>query len=224
MHGEGEALRNGVGPRTSIVTRLLLVRHGRSELNAQGRPQGWLDSPLDEVGRRQARAAARRLQQEGPEILYTSTLRRASETAEIMAQVLGVPLVADERLKERNLGAIAGLTNKEIEERFPEWVRRWREAPGRVPPPGAEGLELLWRRVEDVFEEIRSRHPTGTVGVVSHGGVLGVYLTHVAGAERGSPSSFSLGNGSLSVVEFDGLRLRIRLANDQSHLEDEKRR
>ena len=75
------------------MTRLLLVRHGRSELNAVGRVQGWLDSPLDELGRAQSLAVARRLQRESPVIVYTSTLRRASETAEIIGAELGLAVV-----------------------------------------------------------------------------------------------------------------------------------
>jgi len=193
-------------------------------MNAQRRAQGWLDSPLDEVGRAQARAVARRLQRENPQIIYTSPLSRARETAETIAQALGVPLVADERLKERDVGEIAGLNNKEIEERFPEWFQRWRESPGWVPPPGAEPPEIFWRRVVEVFEEIVGRHPNGVVGVVSHGGVLGTYLAYLVGAKPGSPSPFSLGNGSLSVVEFEGPRPRIRFVNERCHLGEEQER
>lgn len=201
------------------MTRLLLIRHGRSELNAQERVQGWLDSPLDEVGQAQARAVARRLEGEGLAIVYSSTLRRARETAEVIAGALSIPLVTDERLKERDVGAIAGLNNEEIEERFPEWVQIWRKNPGRLPPPGAERTEAFWERVVAVFEEIVARHPGEVVGVVSHGGVLGVYLTYLVGAERGSPSPFAFGNGSISIVESDGLRFRIQRVNDCCHLE-----
>jgi len=204
------------------VTRLLLVRHGRSEMNAQRRVQGWLDSPLDEVGRAQARAVANRLRREQPMILYTSPLRRARETAEIIAQTLDLPIVTDDRLKERDVGAIAGLTNAEIEQRFPEWVERWRKMPDWVPPPGAEQPEAFWERVVSVFEEILARHSRGAVGVVAHGGVLGTYLAHLVGAPKGSPSAFSLANGSLSVVETDGVRPRIRLVNDRCHLPQEE--
>ena len=201
--------------------RLLLVRHGRSEMNAQRRAQGWLDSPLDEVGRAQARAVARRLQQEPPRILYTSPLSRARETAEIIAQALGVPLAVDDRLKERGLGAISGLTREEIEERFPEWIQRWRENPEWVPPPGGEGPEVFWERVVGVFEEIVARHPGQVVGVVSHGGVIGTYLTHLVGAERGTRSPFALANGSLSIVELNEHRARIHLVNECCHLKEE---
>jgi broad specificity phosphatase PhoE len=188
-------------------------------MNAEKRVQGWLDSPLDDVGRAQTRAAARRLRREEPEVLYTSPLRRARETAEIIARELDISLVEDERLKERDVGEIAGLNNAEIEEQFPEWVQRWRKAPGRVSPPGAEPLQAFRGRVLDVFEEIVSRHGGHVVGVISHGGVLGVYLTHLAGAESGSPSPFSLANGSLSIVEFGEPRVRIRLVNAQCHLD-----
>ncbi len=205
------------------MTRLLLLRHGRSEMNAEHRVQGWLDSPLDEVGRAQAQAVARRLRQEEMEVLYTSTLRRARETAEIITGVLNVPLVADERLRECDVGAIAGLNNKEIEARFPEWVQRWRETGGLAPPPGAEQPEVFWGRVVEAFDEIVGRHSGEVVGVVTHGGVLGTYLSHLVGVVRKGRSPFSLGNCSLSIVEFDTVGFRIRLVNDQYHLEGEKK-
>lgn len=202
------------------MTRLFLMRHARSRMNAERRVQGWLDSPLDGVGREQAHALGRRLRREELDALYSSPLKRALETAQIVAEMLDLPLIEDERLKERGVGAIAGLNSQEIEERFPEWVESWRERPGAVPPPGGECHEALWGRVEEAFTDILARHPDGAVGVVTHGGVLNVYLTHLVGVKRGYPSHFSFANGSISIVDLSDRDLRIRLVNDQCHLEN----
>jgi broad specificity phosphatase PhoE len=208
-----------VGREGRAVTRLLLVRHGRSEMNAQGRVQGWLDSPLDETGREQARALARRLEGESPVVVYTSTLQRAQATAEIIAGQLGVPLVADGRLRERNPGAITGLTSEEIRARFPKLVRKLHEGAELTSLPEAERAEAFRERVVEAFGEIADRHLNGAVAVVTHGGVLAAYVGHLLGVETGRYLPLSFANGSLSIVEVDGARSpRVRLLNDRCHL------
>lgn len=201
------------------MTRLLLVRHGRSELNAAGRVQGWLDSPLDELGREQAQQLAHRLRVEQPQAVYTSTLRRARQTAEVIAVALGIPLAADERLRERDAGALTGLNPAEIEEQFPEWVQQWRDSRRMAAPPQGEQPADFCARVVAVFDEIASRHPDGAVSVVTHGGVLATYLGHLLGLEPGRWAPFSFGNGSLTVVDLGTDGPRIRLVNDRCHLE-----
>ncbi len=199
------------------MTRLLLVRHGRSEMNAERRVQGWLDSPLDALGRSQAEAVAQRLRLESPEALYTSTLRRARETAEIIAAALDLPLVDDARLRERNVGDIAGMNSEEIDAQFPGLMKRWRES-RLVTPPGGEERDDFWGRVTAAFDDITTRHPDGAVTIVTHGGVLATYMGHLLGLEPGIWPPMSFGNTSLSVVELNGGQPHIRLVNDRCHL------
>ena len=199
------------------MTRLFLIRHGRSVWNADHRIQGQADPPLDGVGREQARRLAERLREDAPVTLYTSPLQRAQETAEIVGEALGVPVVPDERLKEYDVGAITGLTWAQIEERYPEVARRWREASESLEIPGEEGDAPFRARVAAAFDEIGSRHTEGTVGVVAHGGTLGIYLNHLIGL-RTWLSPFRFGNGSLSIVELNPVRPRIALLNDTCHL------
>lgn len=201
------------------MTRLLLVRHGRSELNAAGRVQGWLDSPLDELGRAQSLAVARRLQREGPVVVYTSTLRRASETAEIIGVELGLPVVPDERLIERGVGDIAGMSGEEIESQFPGFVEEWRQGRRMVVPPGGEAVERFTARVQAAFDEIVGRHNGQPVVVVTHGGVLANYMGQLLGIEAGRWAPFAFGNGSLSVVEFGERGARVLGINERCHLE-----
>lgn len=201
------------------MLRLLLIRHGRSEMNAQGRIQGWLDSPLDDLGRVQAHAVAGRLQREGLALLYSSDLRRAWETAQIIGQTLDIPLIPDVRLRERNLGDIAGLSGEEVQERFPDMVREWEGSRMMRPAPGGEQPADFWARVVAAFDDIVARHPEGTVGVVTHGGVLAAYMSHLMGLEVGRWGLLSFGNGSLSAVELTERGARIRWVNDCCHLD-----
>jgi len=203
------------------VTRLLLVRHGRSELNAAGRVQGWLDSPLDELGREQARRTARRLQSEQPQVVYTSPLRRAQETAEAVAAAFAIPLLADDRLRERDAGALAGLNSEEIEEQFPEWVQQWRASRRMIAPPAGEQPADFCARIVAAFDEIITRHLDGVATVVTHGGVLATYMGHLLGLEAGRWAPFAFGNGSLTIVDVRSDGPRIRLVNDRCHLEVE---
>ena len=204
------------------MTRLLLARHGRSEMNAQRRVQGWLDSPLDDVGREQARALAGRMHRENPTVIYTSPLSRARETAEIVAGLLQIKVICDERLKERSVGDVAGMTGEEIAARFPDFMRRWRDPRTFAIPPGGEEPQVFTRRVTQALAEIGARHPQETVGVVTHGGVLGVYMGYLLGIETGRWAPFSFRNGSLSVVELGDTGVRIKTVNSCCHLETEE--
>jgi broad specificity phosphatase PhoE len=199
------------------LTRLLLIRHGRSVWNAQGRIQGRADPPLDELGREQARRLAERLRAEAVVALYTSPLRRARETADIIGWALDLPVVPDERLQEYDVGDVTGLTWEQVVERYPDVAQRWAEAQEEVEIPGEEGGGPFRARVVAAFGDIVSRHADGPVGVVAHGGTLGTYLNHLIGLQAWL-SPFRFGNGSLSVVEANPVRPRIVLLNDVCHL------
>lgn len=199
------------------MLRLLLIRHGRSTFNAERRVQGWLDPPLDEQGRAQAEAVALRLAGRPVEAAYSSDLRRARETAQVLANLLGCPLILDPRLRERDLGAISGLTAEEIRLGFPEVVRAWET--NRADFPGAEPSVAFWGRVTAAFADIIAAHPQGEVAVVAHGGTLTVYLASLLGLSPGWRIPLRLDNGSLSVVEVEDGRPRICLVNDCCHLD-----
>jgi len=201
------------------VTRLFLIRHGRSTWNAEHRFQGWADPPLDDEGQEQARRLAERLQGNGKAMvaLYTSPLRRAQETADIIGETLGLPVTPDERLKEGGVGVLTGLTWAQVEERYADVKQSFERADESIEIPGGEDAELFRARVTAVFDEIVARHAGETVGVVSHGGTLGTYFNYLIGLP-GRFSPFRFGNTSLSVVEVNPVRPRILLLNDICHL------
>jgi broad specificity phosphatase PhoE len=166
--------------RSATVTTLLLVRHGETDWNREGRWQGLPDTHLNDHGREQARSLA--LQTDGVDVIYSSDLARARETAEIVAEDLGLEVRLDERLRERSFGEWEGFNMAEIEERFAEAHRRWRAGEG----PGAEDAEPFAefaRRIHDFLNEILERHPGETVLVISHGGSIRAIHAVAAGLD-----------------------------------------
>ena len=203
--------------------RLLLIRHGESEGNAARRLQGQGEYPLSELGRAQARHLTDRLNKAYDDIavIYTSSLSRAVETAEILAEVLDAPVVSDDRLREYDVGQLTGLTMEDIRERFPQIYVAWMEDVEEwIPMPGGEGNGGFRQRVREVFGEIAFRHDGDeNIVVVSHGGTLGAYLAQIMGLSPERRSPFSFGNASLTVVDLSR-RPRLILHNDTCHLAD----
>jgi broad specificity phosphatase PhoE len=138
------------------VTTLLLVRHGETDWNAVGRLQGHTDRPLSDYGRRQARQLAEELVDEELDAIYASDLARARETAEIAGERLGLPVVLDADLREKDWGSWEGLTAVERD---------------RVEFVG-ESTEAHQQRMLRALRRIAERHPGGRVLVVTHGGSM----------------------------------------------------
>jgi broad specificity phosphatase PhoE len=159
------------------VTELLLVRHGETDWNRDQRFQGHADPPLNDTGRAQARAVAGELTAERIDAIYTSDLARARETAELIAELAGVPFVLEPQLREVDVGEWQGLTRPEIEARFPEGMRNWHES-GHGWESG-ETYEQLAERVLEALERIVLRHPGERVVVVGHGGTIRAIRAHV---------------------------------------------
>jgi glucosyl-3-phosphoglycerate phosphatase len=162
------------------VTTLLLVRHGETDWNRDGRWQGHSNTRLNESGRRQAAELAEQLG--GIDVLYSSDLDRARETAEIVAARLGLEVRFDRRLRERSFGAWEGLTMADIESRFAEPYERWRAGEGHGAED-AEPFEIFGARVQEFLEDVLERHPDETVLVVAHGGAIRVIHALAAGLD-----------------------------------------
>jgi broad specificity phosphatase PhoE len=154
------------------VTTILLARHGETDWNREGRWQGWADPPLNELGRQQAAELAEQLRETPFDAVYTSDLKRAHQTAEIVAAPHGVPVIVDRGLREIDIGSWSGLTSPEIDERFP----------GRVRPDG-ETQEQHAARVVAAAERIAREHPDQRILIVTHGGTMH-RLVDAAGVEN----------------------------------------
>jgi broad specificity phosphatase PhoE len=188
-------------PGAAPPTRVLLVRHGQSEWNAEGRWQGQADPPLTDLGRLQAREAARALGT--VDAVWASDLQRAVETATIIADQLGVgPVVVDPDLRERDAGEFSGLTRPDIAARFPGYLDDGRR------PPGWEPDEALVARALRALHAIAAEVPGGDVLVITHGGLVYALEQHLG------EEFVRLANAEgrwLDVGPGAGLRLRERV-------------
>jgi broad specificity phosphatase PhoE len=152
------------------VTTILLARHGESDWNRSQRWQGFADRPLTDLGRRQAAELAARLGETELDTIYSSDLRRARETAEIVARSKGLDVHATPDLREVDVGSWSGLTRAQAEAQFPERYLRWLR--GGEGWEDGETYEQMSERVVAAVQRIAALHDGGRVLVVAHGGSI----------------------------------------------------
>ncbi|MEU7527946.1 bifunctional RNase H/acid phosphatase [Saccharothrix sp. NPDC042600] len=200
-------------------TRLYLLRHGQTELSVARRYSGRGNPPLTDVGRRQAEAAARRLAKvDRLTAVVSSPLDRAHQTAQAVAQAVGLEAATHDGLIETDFGDWEGLTFAEAAARDPQVHRLWLGDPG-VPAPGGESFDEVHDRVRRALHELLDRHAGGNVVVVSHVTPIKQLLRVALDSGPSLLFRLHLDLASLSVVEFypDG-HCSVRLVNDTSHL------
>ncbi|MBF6357120.1 bifunctional RNase H/acid phosphatase [Nocardia higoensis] len=200
-------------------TRLLLLRHGQTELSIQRRYSGRGNPALTELGREQAARAATMLAAKGDvEAVITSPLTRATQTAEAAATALGVPMQTDHGLIETDFGEWEGLTFAEAAERDPELHAAWMGDPS-LPPPGGESFEAVRARVEAARRDLIALYPGRNLVVVSHVTPIKTLLQLALGVGPSLLYRLHLDLASLSIAEFypDG-GASVRLVNDTSYL------
>ena len=183
-------------------THLILVRHGETLWNLEGRRQGQADSPLTSLGIAQAQAIAGRLADERVDALYSSDLARAWVTAQHIGAACGLPVNADARLREKNFGVLEGLRCAEVQARYPEVSAQIERKSPDYTPPGGESLAAAQQRGIAALTDLARRHPGERLVVVSHGALLGMFLRHALGISLSAPRRFTLENGSLSFVSY----------------------
>lgn len=182
-----------------------LLRHGQTDWNIDFRLQGITDIPLNETGLAQARIAAEVIKAEDWDFIATSPLSRARETAEIVAQELGISEVAIEPLLlERSFGDAEGMTHEEWKRDFPDGL-----------PPGGESLDVLRARAEQLLEQLLNVYRGTRVLTVSHGALIRKLVRMVSGGELPLAGQ-RFGNTSLSVIVHDENGWRIEIFEPRS--------
>ena len=207
---------------TAPETTLLLIRHGETEWNRDRRFQGHGDSPLTAKGRTQTEALGQRLAATPFNVLLSSDLGRARETAAIIAGHTGHTVQTDPRLRERHYGVLEGLDITTIRrEHAAVYAQLITEDPDFIIP-GGESHRQHYRNCIDFLEAWLAEHPGKTAALVSHGGFLDNIFRYVTGLKMGAPRCVLAGNSSLSVIAhghfYGSPRWIIRSWGDAGHL------
>lgn len=201
--------------------RIVLVRHGVTEWNREGRFQGQLDPPLAEAGHREARLLAERIAGDPllrPARLISSSLGRATETARAIGEAVGVEVEADPRLMEIGQGDWEGRTHAQLEVDDRDRYLAWRSAAGIRQPPGGEPIEAAARRVRSLLDDLQD-NGAWPACLVSHGGTLRILAHALLDLGGGRARALDVDNASISVAaRVDDGAWRLERWNDSLHL------
>lgn len=197
------------------MKRVIFIRPGETQWNKDGRWQGHVAVPLNAHGRMQAERLAKFVRNTGIAILYTSDLRRALDTATILANALGLQTIPDERLRERHIGIWQGLTQEEVEAWYPVEFQKLRNNPNEFQVPGGESRREVMKRMKAAFDDIIARNDE-TIGIVTHTTAIRALLGTLMPDMDVLSMEFS--NMSVTSMMLDG-DWRITQQNDVIHLE-----
>jgi probable phosphoglycerate mutase len=202
-----------------MATRVYLLRHGATQLTAEGRFSGSVGVELSDEGRRQAALLGERLRDAGVAAAYCSPLSRSVDTAAIVGQACNVTPILSDGLREISHGHWEGLTRNEVEERFGREYATWEEDPFTFAPQGGESGVSVLARALPALREIVTAHEDQRVVVVSHKATIRLLLSSLLGiAARGYRDRLDQAPACLNVLDFrDPVRARLMLFNDTSH-------
>jgi len=202
------------------MTELVVVRHGETEWNAEGRIQGHQDVLLNERGKQQADAVARRLAGESLDACYCSDLKRTLRTAGPIAEAVGVSVVADSRLREWKLGVLECLLPAEPALSQSEAVRIYEERDPEAVVPGGESLRQRFERAIWCFREIVDQSPGRKILVVTHGGIVDDLYRFAKGIALDANRDWPLYNCGINRLKIEDGRWTIETWGDIDHLEE----
>ena len=203
-----------------MTTRLCIVRHGETAWNAEHRVQGQLDIPLNGVGLRQAEAVGKVLGAERFDVIYSSDLSRALQTAQPTASALGMKIISDRDLRERHYGIFERQTYAEVKLKHAAEYARFAARDPEFGFVSGESLKDFSTRSIAVVSRLAQRHEGQNVLVFTHGGVLDELYRHINGVPASAARDFGIPNCGLNRVEFALSRWQIQAWADVAHLEN----
>lgn len=188
------------------MTTICLIRHGETEWNKIGRIQGTTDVPLNEKGKLQAQACGSHLMNEAWDVIVTSPLKRAKETAAIINETMRLPMVEMKEFQEKHFGKAEGMTAEERYGLYPD-----KNYPGQEQPQEFHG------RLSNGLSQLNERFGNRRVLVVAHGGVINAILEQLAHGEY--DGEVRLQNGGMNHLAYASERWEIQHYNSIDHLE-----
>jgi broad specificity phosphatase PhoE len=206
----------------SLTTHVVIIRHGQSQGNAEGRFGGHTDTPLSPRGRRQADATAKALASERFSAIYSSDLPRAIETASPLAKLTGVKLITTDALRERSVGVMEGLTFEEAAEQYPEQYQALLHRDFEHVLAGGESYRQTLDRASRQLDEAIEQHKGGRIALFAHTGTICILILHLMGAlDAPDLKPVWIATANCGIARFD-LRddgfVRVLTLNDTRHL------
>jgi broad specificity phosphatase PhoE len=205
-----------------LSTHVVIIRHGQSQGNAEGRFGGHTDTPLSPRGRRQAEATARALSSERLSAIYSSDLPRAIETATPLARLTGAPVETTDALRERSVGVMEGLTFEEAAEQHPEQYQALLRRDFEHVLVGGESYRQTLDRASRKLDEAIEQHQGGRIAIFAHTGTICILILHLLGAlDAPELKPVWIATANCGIARFD-LRddgfVRVLAINDTRHL------
>ena len=197
---------------------LYLLRHAQSEFNEKGIFQGKLDSDLTPLGFVQARLSAQDLIDKGIEVIYSSPQRRAYKTALTVADVLGLEVIVDERIREMSFGRYEGKPFLELMEKEGDIIRSWLSNPLKNPLPTQEDMEHFKQRVESFLSDLLNTSYKNIL-VVAHGGTLHAMICLALGLGLENLWNIHIDNAGFALLKYSSGRFELKHLNRLCHRE-----
>jgi alpha-ribazole phosphatase len=192
---------------------IVFIRHGRTNLNIEGRYGGSLDSPISLEGIEEIKEVSSFISNIKFDYIFTSPLKRAVETA----RIIGDDFIIDNRLREMDFGVFEGLSHKEVIEKYPVESQGWSQDFINYNIPKGESLFNVYKRTEDFIKEVREKHKK--ILVVTHGGVIGCALSMVLGGPH-HYYRFKVSHGGVSIISSEDNFMYIKALNLFRNIED----
>jgi probable phosphoglycerate mutase len=201
------------------MKKIILVRHGETAWNLEGRTQGRKDSCLTEKGLYQAKLLGKRLKGEAVDLIYSSSLARARSTAQIIGEELSLDCHIREDLAEMGFGLWEGLTSNEIISKYPLESKAWHTTPHLLCVPEGEKLEIAQERISKAMEKIIMASGDKNTLVVSHGIIIKLYLLSFLNMSIADIYKLRQDNCSINVIEFGKRGPVLAKYNDTSYMD-----
>lgn len=200
------------------MTRIILVRHGETTWNVEGRYQGQEDTPLSQRGLQQGQLLAEGLRNIPIDLCISSPLQRSYQTCKFCADLHKLPVATDERLLEINHGTWEGVLAKDIEAQYPQEFHQWHTQPHLVQMPGGENLEDVHRRVRAAFDDYAAAYPNQTILVAAHDAVNKAIICDLLELSMEHFWQIKQDNTCINVLEYQDGIWRIVLLNSTAHM------
>ena len=200
------------------MTRIILVRHGETTWNVEGRYQGQEDTPLSQRGLQQGQLLAEGLRNIPIDLCISSPLQRSYQTCKFCADLHKLPVATDERLLEINHGTWEGVLAKDIEAQYPQEFHQWHTQHHLVQMPGGENLEDVRRRVRAAFDDYAAAYPNQTILVAAHDAVNKAIICDLLELSMEHFWQIKQDNTCINVLEYQDGIWRVVLLNSTAHM------